>query len=329
MTLKTPALEAEASGGKEAPSPTLRLTARIGGRNALEKRLRILIKAVEQSPISILVTDSQGLIEYVNPKFSKLTGYTLADLVGQTPRVLKGGFLSPEFYQDLWRTIKAGEEWHGIFHNRTKDGSLVWELASISPIRDKAGVITHFVGVKEDITELKRLQDRTSYLAHHDPLTSLPNRLLFFDQLKHALTLARRRETPFAVLYLDLDGFKAVNDTLGHEAGDTLLAAMAARITDSVRSSDTVARMGGDEFTILLEDLGDRAHAAEVAQLILDKVAEPCLVGATVLTLGASLGISFFPGDGENADELLSAADAAMYAAKRGGKGGFRFASER
>jgi diguanylate cyclase (GGDEF)-like protein/PAS domain S-box-containing protein len=328
MTLKTPEPEAAAPESGDITGPTLRLTARGGGRNALEKRLHILIKAVEQSPISILVTDSQGLIEYVNPKFTKLTGYALADVLGKTPRVLKGGFLSPEFYEDLWRTIKGGQEWHGVFHNRTKDGSLLWELASISPIRDKAGVITHFVGVKEDITELKRLQERTSYLAHHDPLTSLPNRLLFFDQLKHALTLARRREAAFAVLYLDLDGFKAVNDSLGHEAGDTLLAAMATRILDSVRSSDTVARMGGDEFTVLLEDLGDRAHAAEVAQLILDKVGAPCLIGATVLTLGASIGISFFPGDGEDADQLLSAADAAMYVAKRGGKGGYRFASE-
>ena len=182
----------------EGAKPAPHLKARSRRLNALEKRLRILIKAVEQSPVSILVTDSQGLIEYINPKFSALTGYSMEELVGKTPRVLKGGFLPPEFYQDLWQTIKAGQEWHGIFHNRTKAGELLWELASISPIRDEDGCITHFVGVKEDITELKRLQEKTAHLAHHDPLTGLPNRTLFFDHLNHALALAKRRKTGFA-----------------------------------------------------------------------------------------------------------------------------------
>jgi diguanylate cyclase (GGDEF)-like protein/PAS domain S-box-containing protein len=313
---------------EEMADKHLGLVARLKGLGNLEKKVRILIKAVEQSPVSILVTDGEGRLEYVNPKFSESTGYSLEEVVGKTPRVLKGGFLPPEFYEELWSTIKAGREWHGIFHNRKKNGELLWELASISPIRDPGGVITHFVGVKEDITELKRLQEQATHQAQHDPLTDLPNRILFFDHLKHSLNLARRRHSGLAVFYLDLDGFKGVNDVYGHVAGDTVLSTMAQRILETVRASDTVARMGGDEFTIILEDLASRSHAADIAQMILEKVAQPCQVGEATVTLGASIGISFFPEDAEDIDKLISRADAAMYRAKHEGKSAFRFHSD-
>jgi len=294
-------------------------------RHVIESRLRILVKAVEQSPVSIIVTDNQGLIEYVNPKFCKVTGYSLEEVLGQTPRILKGGFLNPEFYQDLWRTILAGEEWHGVFHNRTKGGDLLWELASISPIRDEAGNVTHFVSVKEDFTEIKRLQDQMDNLAHHDQLTGLPNRTLFYDRLKHAQAQAKRREKGFVLFFMDLDGFKAVNDTHGHELGDHLLKAVGQRLSECVRESDTVARMGGDEFTVLLPDLQSHEHAANIARQILKALTQPFQFGAVTCEIGVSIGISCYPEDGEDAERIISHADAAMYRVKNAGRNNFAF----
>jgi diguanylate cyclase (GGDEF)-like protein/PAS domain S-box-containing protein len=294
-------------------------------RKRIESRLRILVKAVEQSPVSIIVTDKEGIIEYVNPKFTKTTGYSMEEVLGLTPRILKGGFLTDEFYRDLWRTILAGEEWHGVFHNRTKTGEMVWELASISPIRDDEGAVTHFVSVKEDFTEIKRLQDRMDHLAHHDQLTGLPNRTLFYDRLKQAQTQAKRRGQGLALLYLDLDGFKAVNDSHGHEQGDRLLQSVAQRLTACVRESDTVARMGGDEFTVLLPDLPGREAAERIANLIIEFIARPFIHEGVTSTVGVSIGISFYPQDGEDPDDLLLRADAAMYRVKHDGKNGFSF----
>ena len=309
---------------KKTPSS---LAAKGGDARVVEARLRILVKAVEQSPASIIVTDNRGHIEYVNPKFCQVTGYTLEEVLGKTPRILKGGFLTRDFYKDLWSSILNGEEWHGIFHNRTKSGALVWELASISPIRDEHGRVTHFVSVQEDITEMKRLQDGMDNLAHHDQLTGLPNRTLFYDRLKHTHALARRRGRGFALFYLDLDGFKAVNDTYGHEQGDNLLKEVGRRLVESVRESDTVARMGGDEFTVLLPDLQDEDAAASIARLIIDTIAQPFILEGAVCTIGVSIGISFFPRDGEEPDRLLSCADAAMYRVKNQGKNGFALGS--
>ncbi|MDR3672556.1 MAG: diguanylate cyclase [Holophaga sp.] len=294
-------------------------------RRAIESRLRILVKAVEQSPVSIIVTDNEGIIKYVNPKFCKVTGYTIEEVLGKTPRILKGGFLSADFYRDLWQTILAGEEWHGIFHNRTKSGEFVWELASISPIRDEDGLITHFVSVKEDFTEIKRLQDRMDNLAHHDQLTGLPNRTLFYDRLRQAQAMARRRDEGFALFYMDLDGFKAVNDGHGHELGDQLLKAVGERISGCVRESDTVARMGGDEFTVLLPELQSRETAGELARLIIDALTQPFSLGEVTCHIGVSIGISFYPKDSEEPERLISYADAAMYRVKNAGKNGFVF----
>jgi diguanylate cyclase (GGDEF)-like protein/PAS domain S-box-containing protein len=304
------------------------LSARGEDPRAVESRLRIMVRAVEQSPVSIIVTDSRGHIEYVNPKFCQVTGYTLEEVLGQTPRILKGGFLTRDFYHELWNTILHGDEWHGVFHNRTKSGELVWELASISPIRDEHGRVTHFVSVQEDITEMKRLQDQMDNLAHHDQLTGLPNRTLFYDRLKHTHALARRRGRGFSLFYLDLDGFKAINDNYGHEQGDNLLKEVGRRIVECVRESDTVARIGGDEFTVLLTDLQDPEAAGSIARLVIEAITQPFILEGVVCTIGVSIGISFFPRDGEEPDRLLSCADAAMYRVKNLGKNGFAFWSE-
>jgi diguanylate cyclase (GGDEF)-like protein/PAS domain S-box-containing protein len=266
-----------------------------------------------------------GVIEYVNPKFTKLMGYTSEEALGQTPRIIKGNFLSREFYQELWQKILSGEEWHGVFNNRTKAGDLVWEVASISPIRDEAGTITHFVGVKEDITEIKHLQEKLEHLAQHDQLTGLPNRFLFRDRLEQALLHARRRNASFALLYLDLDGFKGVNDALGHEAGDAVLTEAGRRMAACVRASDTVARMGGDEFTVLLEDMDAPSKVERLAQVLVEALGTPFTVAGEVCAIGASVGIAIYPQHGDTADALLSAADAAMYQIKQGGRSGYGF----
>ncbi len=290
--------------------------------------LRILTRAVEQSPVSVIITDPDGVIQYVNPKFTRLMGWTPDEIIGRKPSVLKGGYNTESFYRDLWNVIRAGEEWRGLFHNRTKAGEFVWELGSISPIRDEDGRITHYVGVKEDITELKRLQDQLTRLAHYDALTDLPNRALFMDRLAQALARAHRRETAFALLYMDLDGFKAVNDTCGHAAGDALLAAVARRLQEAVRASDTVARMGGDEFTVLLEDIHGPEDALRVAEQIRAALAAPFPHGDAECRVGISIGIACHPADGTDSDALLRAADGALYQVKRAGRGGIRFHGE-
>ena len=292
----------------------------------LDEHLRILVKAVEQSPVSVIITDTRGVIKYVNPKFTQLMGFTFEEAVGQTPRIIKGDFLSREFYKEMWTTILSGQEWHGVFHNRTKSGGLVWEVGSISPIRDDAGTITHFVGVKEDITEIKALQDQLAHMARHDQLTGLPNRFLFLDRFQQTLVQSRRRKARVGLMYLDLNDFKGVNDTYGHEAGDEVLAESARRLRGCVREADTVARMGGDEFTILLGDVQGREAVERIAENILQAFEVPFRLGEVERTIGVSIGVALFPAHGQTEDDLLSMADKAMYVAKRRGRNGFQFA---
>jgi diguanylate cyclase (GGDEF)-like protein/PAS domain S-box-containing protein len=303
-----------------AALPSLR-----GNAASVAATLRVLTKAIEQSPVSVIITDPRGVIEYVNPKFTKLMGYTSEEAIGNTPRMLKGGLLSREFYKEMWDTLLAGEEWHGLFHNRTKAGALVWELASISPIRDESGAITHFVGVKEDITELKRLQDQMAHMAHYDQLTGLPNRLLFLDRLKQTLVRSKRKDASFALLYMDLDAFKAINDGHGHAVGDNLLVAVGQRLLGCVRETDTVARMGGDEFTVLLTDVGSLEDVQRIAEMIIQAISNPFAIGTVTCSVGISIGIAMFPLDGLDADPLLSTADTALYQVKKRGRNSFHF----
>ena len=285
-----------------------------------------LYKAVQQSPASIVITDSEGSIEYVNPAFSRLTGYSLIEAKGQNPRILKGGEQYADYYRQLWATLTSGQEWRGEFHNKRKDGTLFWENASISPIVDERGVITHYVAVKEDITEKKLLLDRLDQMAHFDELTGLPNRALFLDRLKQAVVMARRDKKKFALLYLDLDGFKRINDTYGHETGDKVLKTVAARLSACVRISDTIGRLGGDEFTVILSTIShydDAGHVAEKILLSLTRVFK--LSASESAKLGVSIGISVFPDNAEDGNQLLTTADDAMYEVKRNGKNGYFF----
>lgn len=294
-------------------------------RRQTENTLRKLSTAVEQSPAAIVITDASGAIEYANPKFYLMTGYTPEEVLGQNPRLLKAGTQPQEHYKELWERLSAGMEWQGEFHNRSKQGKLFWEMAYISPIKNESGVTTHYVAVKEDITERKLLQDQLALMAHFDNLTGLPNRALFFDRVTQAVNLARRENKRFAVLFIDLDGFKHVNDTHGHETGDQLLRQVAERITSSLRASDTVARMGGDEFTVIISALAERDSAAHVAENILALLSQPFLIGTLECCIGASIGISIFPDDAENVESLLCGADSAMYEVKRSGKNNYAF----
>lgn len=294
-------------------------------RKQAEKTLRTLSTAMEHSPAAIVITDVTGAIEYVNPKFYEMTGYTAEEVSDQNCRILKSGTHAPGFYRDLWQTILAGKEWRGEFHNRSKEGRLFWENASISPIKDATGAIRHFVAVKEEITERKLMQEQLAYMAHFDSLTGLPNRALFFDRTRQAVSLAKREKRCCGFMFIDLDGFKGVNDTHGHEAGDQLLRLVAERIKGALRESDTVARMGGDEFAVILATLGMRNDAAHVAEKISSQLSQPFVIGQAVCSVGASIGISIYPDDADDVEALLHCADTAMYEVKRCGKNHYRF----
>jgi len=299
-------------------------------RKEEETQLRKLSAAVEHSPASIVITDTTGAIEYVNPAFSRLTGYSPDEVLGQNPRILKAGDQSEEFYREMWETVQHGQEWRGEFHNKRKDGSLFWEIASISPIIDASGLTTHYVAVKENITERKELQDRLEQMAQFDMLTGLPNRRMFLDRLAQTVAVAKRSSHRFGLLFIDLDGFKRINDLYGHEAGDRVLKTVAARLSACIRISDAAGRIGGDEFTVILGALTHYSDAGQVAEKILLALQRPItLPNGQQDSIGSSIGISVFPEDAEDGDGLLATADDAMYEVKRSGKNNFRFYRER
>jgi diguanylate cyclase (GGDEF)-like protein/PAS domain S-box-containing protein len=296
-------------------------------RDKAEERLRKLSAAVTQSPVSIAITDTRGVIEYVNPKFCELTGYAAEEVVGQNPRILRGSIMAPEFYANLWQTILSGRLWHGEFLNKKKNEELFWEHATIAPIWNAHGELTNFIAIKEDITERKMLQEKLNHMAHHDELTGLPNRALFFDRIGQVLAHAKRNDAGFALMFVDLDGFKDINDTHGHDIGDLLLQETARRLEGCIRDSDTVARMGGDEFAVMLLDVAAPGHIHQVADKMLALLAAPFLLKGTECHVGASIGISVFPQDGDAVDTLMNKADMAMYRVKQGTKNNYAFAS--
>ena len=282
--------------------------------------------ALEQTADSIMITDRAGRIDYVNPAFERTTGYTRVEALGQTPALLKSGKHSEYFYQGLWQTLKAGEIHREIFINRRKNGELYYEEKSISPLRDpETGEVTHYVSAGRDISERMRIQQRLDHLAHHDSLTELPNRLLLLDRLQRAMGRASRHDRQMAALFLDLDRFKQINDTLGHSTGDRLLRAVAGRLAKCLRQGDTVARLGGDEFAILLEDLDHPEDVAPILEKLMAAMHHPFVLEGHELFLSFSIGIGMYPQDGGDAETLLRNADTAMYRAKAEGRSGYRF----
>jgi diguanylate cyclase (GGDEF)-like protein/PAS domain S-box-containing protein len=298
-----------------------RLAALAIERKRAGERLNTLSRAIAQSPVSILITDPLGVIEYVNPKFEEVTGYSSAEAIGKTPGILSSGEKSREENDKIWRTIRSGHTWSGDFHNRRKDGSLFWVHASISPILDEQGALLHFVAVKEDITQRREHQRQLEHIAHYDVLTNLPNRALLADRLIQGMAQALRRGHKLAVVYLDLDGFKSINDQHGHAAGDQMLIAVASRMKHALREVDTLARIGGDEFVVVLVDLPDAQDSQPMLNRLLLAASQPVQVGELTLRVSASLGVTFYPQAQEaEADQLLRQADHAMYQAKVSGK---------
>jgi diguanylate cyclase (GGDEF)-like protein/PAS domain S-box-containing protein len=290
-----------------------------------EEGLRKLSTAVEQSPVSVLITDTQGVIEYVNESFVKISGYSREDVIGCKPDVLKSGHTSQEQYKQLWETVLGGEVWRGQFCNRRKDGTLYWEEAVISPVKDPSGRITHLIAVKEDITVRKSYEEQLLHQANYDSLTGLPNRLLALDRLTLALAYAKRHEMAVGVLFVDLDNFKRVNDTLGHEVGDKLLVEVAQRFSQVMRDGDTVARLGGDEFLVVVPDVTSPKEAETISEKVINALSDPIRLEEREVYIGASIGVSIYPEDGHDSAVLLRNADAAMYQAKESGRNTFRF----
>ena len=408
----------------------------------IEQKLRNLGRAMEQSPSSVMITDTQGLIEYVNPKFSQISGYSREEALGQSAGMLNSGEMSADVYKNLWDTVERGEEWHGHLLNRRKDGSLFWESASISAVRDENGDVLSYIAVKEDITQQKEVEEQLQMIetvfrtsneaimiadqkgliktinpafsritgysleevqgrnpsvlssgrhdqhfyedmwqeilaqgswtgevwnrrkngtiypewlslsvvhdgegnvseyvavfsditkrkndeaqivrqAYYDELTELPNRTLLSDRLNLAIVSADRDEQMIALLFIDLDRFKYVNDSMGHEYGDDLLRQAAQRFNDCVRETDTVARFGGDEFVILLHNVKSEGDAAHVAAKLIERLSTPFYLAEREVVIGASIGIAMHPGDANTADTLIRNADLAMYKAKQSGR---------
>jgi diguanylate cyclase (GGDEF)-like protein/PAS domain S-box-containing protein len=283
-------------------------------------RLAVLSTAIEQSPASVVITGPNTVIQYVNPAFVKITGYSVAEAIGQTPRMLKSGLTEPATFREMWSHLQGGEPWSGELINRRKSGEVYWEEAHVAPIKDRTGQTTHYVAVKLDITERKHAHQQLDYLAHHDALTHLPNRLLFFERVAQTLTLAKRNRTKFALLLIDLDQFKPINDTHGHAVGDLVLLETAKRLSGSVRESDTVGRIGGDEFVVLLPHIGSADHATIVANKIRQALKQPLTVAETTLFISSSIGIAVYPEHGQDQLALTTHADGAMYAAKASGR---------
>ncbi|MCU7811888.1 MAG: PAS domain S-box protein, partial [Candidatus Thiodiazotropha sp. (ex Notomyrtea botanica)] len=227
----------------------------ISARKHDEKRIRTLLQAVEQSPVSVVMTDTKGDIEYVNHAFEEATGYKANEVIGKNPRILKSEYTPPAYFQDLWEAIISGHSWQGELQNRRKNGTLFWERAYIAPVLDESGTTTHYLAVKEDITLQKQQEEKIIHQANYDSLTDLPNRFLTLDRLSQLVKEAQRKNDLAAVLFLDLDDFKKINDSMSHEAGDKLLIQAAKRLQESVRTEDTVSRLGGDEFIVLLGSL--------------------------------------------------------------------------
>lgn len=301
----------------------------ITGQRQAAERLRQAAAVFTSTQEGVVITDLEGNVLTINPAFTAITEYPEAEVLGKNMRFLQSGRHNRSFYQALWQALRATGAWQGELWNRRKGGEIYPEWLNISTVRNERGEAVNYVGVFTDISRLKQSETQLEYLAHHDPLTRLPNRLLLLSRLNHVLERARRDETRGAVLFLDLDRFKNVNDSLGHPAGDELLQLAAQRMRGCLRETDTVARLGGDEFVVVLENLAEPENAAGVARALIDRLNAPFVLSSgQEVYIGGSLGISIFPDDGDDADRLIQYADAALYQAKGNGRGTYHFYTE-
>lgn len=274
----------------------------------------------EHTHEGIMITDADARITRINSTFTKITGFTFDEVEGMNPKFLQSGSHVKEYFKNIWDQINNTGSWYGELNNRRKNGEFFTTLQSITAVKNKNGSVSGYVSVFSDISERKNYEKKLAYLSTHDELTSLANRMHFQNNLNQAIHIAKRNKYKIAVFFLDLDKFKEINDTLGHEVGDLLLKEVAKRLKECVREEDSVARLGGDEFTIILSELKSSADALEVAQKIRRRISEPFNVDENTLIPSTSIGISIYPDHGEDGDTLLKLADKAMYSAKKNDK---------
>jgi diguanylate cyclase (GGDEF)-like protein/PAS domain S-box-containing protein len=297
---------------------------RYAAQMAVEQQLILHATAFHSAHDGITLTDAAGNILDVNPAFSRITGWERSEVIGRNPRVLKSGRHDPEFYAAMWKSISETDSWRGEVWNRNKYGEIYPELLSISAVRDNAGNLTNYVAVFSDIGRLKAQELQLTQMAYYDSLTELPNRTLLADRLVQGIAQTRRTASMMAICYLDLDGFKPVNDTWGHGAGDMVLIEIANRMRQVVRGGDTVARLGGDEFVLLLLGFSSEAESEDAIRRVLKQIALPLTILPETISISASIGVTLFPHDNEDPDTLLRHADQAMYRAKQAGKNCFQ-----
>jgi diguanylate cyclase (GGDEF)-like protein/PAS domain S-box-containing protein len=294
-------------------------------KEALLTQLKLMRRVFESVVNGVSISDATAEdlpLVYVNPAFERITGYSSEEVLGRNCRFLQGGECSPGELEQLRSAIREGKDTHIVLKNYTKRGAVFWNELYLSPVFDPADRLTYYVGIQNDITGRMELKHRMEYMALHDGLTGLANRSLAMDRLQQSCDHAARHGHMVAVLFIDLDGFKAINDRFGHESGDELLRAIAARLKCAVRASDCAARLGGDEFTLIVSDLETEAAADEVRERIVERIQEPLLLDTARIVPGASIGISIYPRDGTTPQGLLKAADLAMYLDKRARRAG-------
>ncbi|MES2152874.1 MAG: EAL domain-containing protein [Pseudomonadota bacterium] len=294
-------------------------------RKQAEEKLRLSATVLEHIADGVMVVGADGTIVAINPAFTQITGYTEMEALGQDSTLTRSSRHDESFYQQLWEELVANGFWRGEIWNLRKNGELYLEWLTISAVRDNQGITTHYVGVFSDITKVKESQEKLDHMAHHDPLTALPNRLLFHDRLHHALQRAGRDMQQLAILFIDLDRFKNVNDTLGHHIGDELLKQVASALSGRLRDGDTLARLGGDEFIVLLENVDGQFGAGHVAEKLMAMFEQPFIVSDYELFVTGSVGISLYPNDATDLNMLIRNADVAMYQAKARGRNGYQF----
>ncbi len=300
----------------------------ISERHESERRLRQSATVFDCSAEAIVITNTQGQVIDVNPAFTRILGYTREQVVGRKPSMWKSDLYDESFYKSMWASITETGQWRGEIINRNRDGSVTPELVAINTVYNEYGEPASYVAIYTDISQIKESQDQLAHLAHHDPLTNLPNRILFHERLQHALDRASRRDGSVAVIFVDLDHFKHVNDSLGHSYGDRLLIEVARVLSSRLRHDDTVARIGGDEFTILIEEVCDRNRLTSVIEKILEAFDREFVLGDSTIRVTPSLGVSISPNDGTDAETLMRNADAAMYRAKSLGRNTYEFYTE-
>jgi diguanylate cyclase (GGDEF)-like protein/PAS domain S-box-containing protein len=298
----------------------------ISAIKAAQAKVRLTAKVVESASEAVVITSAGNVIEYVNPAFTAITGYQADEVIGRDPGILSSGRHDAEFYRAMWDSLEATGRWAGEIWNRRKSGEFYAEQLSIVALKDDGDEVTHHIAIFSDITRRKEDEERIWRQANYDALTGLPNRSLFTDRMQQAVRQCQRDGGRFALLFIDLDGFKAVNDALGHAAGDELLQQAGQRLGECLRASDTLARLAGDEFTCIIQGIHGRPDVELVAGKILDQLARPFATDAGEAHVRGSIGIAIFPDDAGTGPSLVGRADEAMYAVKRSGKNAYRFA---